>query len=99
MVGARFIAAWSAIATLGFVAPAAACPNCTTGRQARTLVCNDHLGFNLAATLLPFVLVGGICRCIEAVGRPPKTAARRRTAGSPVARSASGKSSATRGEA
>jgi hypothetical protein len=48
------------------------CPDCLVGSQARAQFLNDDLGFNLAAILLPFLVIGAICLRVEARGRVPR---------------------------
>jgi hypothetical protein len=45
------------------------CPNCPVSVQARARFFDDDFGFNLAALLLPFLIVGAVCLRIEALGR------------------------------
>ncbi len=47
---------------------ALACPNCPLGVQARSEVWNDNFTYYLVVALLPFVMVGLICRSIELLG-------------------------------
>ena len=57
------------LVSLGWVAPAIACPNCAVGRQARSEVWNEDFGFNLFVALLLFLVIGGVCVRVEASGR------------------------------
>ena len=67
------IAACSAVASiLTLASPAAACPDCAVGRQARSEVWNQDFGPNLLFALLPFLLIGVICLAAERIGRMPK---------------------------
>jgi hypothetical protein len=49
--------------------PAAACPYCAEGRQARTEVVTEAFAFNLAACVLPFLLIAAVCVRAERIGR------------------------------
>lgn len=51
------------------VAPAAACPYCVEGRQARSEVLSEGFAFNLAACALPFLVIGAVCARAEKIGR------------------------------
>jgi hypothetical protein len=50
-------------------APAAACPHCAEGRQARSEVLTEGFAFNLAACALPFLLIAAVCVRAERIGR------------------------------
>jgi hypothetical protein len=66
----RAAAPAAALGTLARTTPAAACPDCAVGKQARSEVWGHDFGFNLFVALLPFVIIGAICARAEAVGRP-----------------------------
>jgi hypothetical protein len=66
----RAAAAPTALGTLALTTPAAACPDCAIGKQARSEVWGRDFGFNLFVALLPFVIIGAICARAEGVGRP-----------------------------
>jgi hypothetical protein len=52
------------------IAPsAAACPDCALGRQVRSELWHDHFLYNFTLAALPFLLVGAVCVCAEAIGR------------------------------
>ena len=57
------------IATLVTAAPASACPSCPVGQQARSQVWNEGFGYNLFVAALPFLVIGLVCWCAEAIGR------------------------------
>jgi hypothetical protein len=61
-------------------APAAACPSCAAGQAARREVWADGFCYNLAAALLPFVLVGAVSARLHRIGRARRPAAASRTA-------------------
>ena len=63
------VAVLSMGATLSLAAPAAACPNCAVGRQARNEVWSDDFGRNMVVALLPFIVIGAICVRADRVGR------------------------------
>lgn len=58
-------------------APAAACPDCAVGRQARSEVWNDDFARNVFVALLPFIVIGTICVRVERIGRMRPNAAPR----------------------
>ena len=65
----KVLAVLSIGATLLLATPAAACPNCAVGKQARSEVWNDDFGRNLFVALLPFLVIGAICVRAERIGR------------------------------
>jgi hypothetical protein len=58
-----------AFAILILTAPAAACPDCAEGVQARAAVWRDGFGHNWAVAALPFLIVGALCARAQAIGR------------------------------
>ena len=71
----NYLAWLFAIAIAAFFAgPALGCPVCdtATGEQVRAGIVDDHFGFNLFATLLPFPFLIGIVAFIHYGGRRPK---------------------------
>jgi hypothetical protein len=46
-----------------------ACPNCAAGREARSEVWSGDFVFNFFVSVVPFLLIGAICVCAEAIGR------------------------------
>lgn len=69
------VAVLSVGATLFLATPAAACPNCAVGRQAKLEVWNDDLARNLFVAFLPFLVIGAICVRVECIGRRQSKAA------------------------
>jgi hypothetical protein len=61
---------------LGASTPAAACPRCADGQEARRQVLDDGFVRNLATSLLPFLIVGAVSAGTHAIGRSgaPKNA-------------------------
>lgn len=52
-----------------------ACPDCAAGIQARSALWSDDFGRNLAAGILPFLVVAAVSMYATTIGRPrpPKT--------------------------
>lgn len=69
---------------VAFSAPAAACPRCAAGQEARRQVWADGIFRNLAAAGLPFILMGAISARLHRLGhvnqRPAGAACRHRSA-------------------
>jgi hypothetical protein len=61
---------------LGASTPAAACPRCADGQEARRQVLDDGFLRNLVTSLLPFLIVGAVSAGTHAIGRSgaPKNA-------------------------
>lgn len=53
-------------------APAAACPDCAEGRQARADVYGADFTRQLMILLVPFLLIGAVCSRVERIGRPSR---------------------------
>jgi hypothetical protein len=64
----RLVAACLTAAAL-IAPPVTACPTCPAGREARSEVWTGAFGENLLHTLLPFVVIGVICACVEWMDR------------------------------
>jgi hypothetical protein len=66
-------AATALAALLAMATPAAACPSCATGQQARSEVLAGDFGIHLLEMALPFLVIGALCVPVDAIGRrrPP----------------------------
>ena len=73
---ARLPIVCTTVCVMTFPTPVVACPNCIVGREARAQVWNDAFTSHLLVTLLPFLLIGAICLCVESLGRPPNRKAK-----------------------
>ena len=49
---------------------AGACPSCPLGRQARAEVWSQSFGLYLLIALLPFLIIGAACWCLESPRSP-----------------------------
>jgi hypothetical protein len=63
----------AAVSLLPFVSatPAAACPRCATGQEARREVWRDDFGAHLAMTILPFAIIGVMSWRLHSIGKRP----------------------------
>jgi hypothetical protein len=53
------------VSMVAIAAPAAACPDCAIGKQARTLAWSDGFAQNLIASVLPFLFVAVIAFWVD----------------------------------
>jgi hypothetical protein len=66
---ASVLATAFALVALAIAPSAAACPDCALGRQMRSELWHDQFLYNFTLAALPFLLIGALCVCAEAIGR------------------------------
>lgn len=69
LAGRARVAVTSLVFVIITAVPAAACPDCAEGRQARADVYGADFTRQLMILLVPFLLIGAVCSRVERIGK------------------------------